>query len=417
MRLGRMTPTHGLVISLGLVLTLALSGCGGAGSKYNEFRPQRILLAGDGITYVGCAPLPDNPATCAGIDANDRFTVNNTADNSSAANSGKLPRFINNWVVQLASNYGLKVGQIIEAKTSDDANTRRIHKATARLSQIEQQALLLPAYQTGDMLVIAGGSNDILDAVTTPPASVDLTATQIADANKIAIAASITGLSQVQIQHIYKLAQDYIQLGLTMTTLRGHQNVVITALYDFSNSPDLNAICTGSCTQASLKSAIRLFNSSLVFYEGNFSTGKPRILIGRGYTATDGAYVSIAAPAVGSDTLSLYLLNHLITPSVCGDVGTASASVPYPSFSGANSTLSYPDFSNCTANGIWSATSVQSLVNNAVVTTNYTPSASSPDYITNQGRYIYASGQYLAPAAHQLIGSVLYTFMIGFNGW
>ena len=422
MRLGRMTPTHGLLISLGLVLTLVLSGCGGAGTKYNEFRPQRILLAGDGITYVGCEPLLDAPNTCAGIDANDRFTVNNTADNSSLANSGKLPRFVNNWVVQLASNYGLKVNQIIEAKTSDDASTRRIHKATARLNQIEQQALLLPAYKSGDMLVISGGSNDILDAVTlTTLPAVNLPGDQVVIADKIASASVKVNLSTAEIHRVFKLAQDYIRLGLTMIE-KGHQNIFITALYDFSNSPNLNAICTAPCTAGRLKSAIELFNASLITDVGNqpiYSTGKPRILIGRGYTSTDGAYVNIAVPAVGSTKLSLYLLNHLITPSVCASsVSNASASVPYPSFTGGTTNLTYPDFSACTANGIWGATSVSYLDgNNAVQTNTYNPSASLADYLTNRGQYIYASGQYLAPAAHQLIGTVFYTFMIGFNGW
>ncbi len=418
MRLGRKTSSRGFLIGFSLVLLLILGGCGGAGTKYNEFRPQRILLVGDGITYVGCEPLANDANTCSGIDANDRFTVNNTADNSNTANSGKLTRFVNNWVVQLASNYGLKVEQIIEAKTSANATTRRIHKATARFSQIEQQASLLPAYRTGDMLLIAGGSNDILDALTTST-SVNLPAEWVTIVDKVSSASVKANLSTSEMHQVFKLAQDYIQLGLTMID-QGHQNILIAALYDFSNSPDLSAFCTGTCSQARLKSAIELFNAALITNVGNqpiFSPGKPRILIGRGYTSTDGAYVNIAVPALGSTTLSLYLLNHLITPSVCGPVSQANASVPYPSFSGGNTSLSYPDFGNCTANGIWSATSVSSLVNNAVVTTNYTPSASSADYITNQGRYIYASGQYLAPVAHQLIGNIFYNFMIGFNGW
>ena len=67
--------------------------------------------------------------------ANDRFTVNNgdanvKATNTSVDNSLKLARFTNNWVAQLAANYGLGLSNIVEAESS------RSNRIGAKLSNI-----------------------------------------------------------------------------------------------------------------------------------------------------------------------------------------------------------------------------------------------------------------------------------------
>ena len=109
------------------VLITLLCGCG-ASSKIDEFMPTRIVSVGDELSYQGSA------ANAYG----DRMSVNGDGT-------------VNNWIVELATDYGI---------TFDPAATG-FAKPKARVADLPAQLNgFVP--QAGDMLVIQGGNNDIL---------------------------------------------------------------------------------------------------------------------------------------------------------------------------------------------------------------------------------------------------------------
>ncbi len=423
MRLGRMTSTHGLLISLGLVLTLALSGCGGAGTKYNEFLPKRMVILGDEIVYIGCADTTQNGvAVCAGIDADDRFSLNNTPANANVANADntqKLTRQINNWVLQLAALYNLKVSDIVEPTyiksgvAGDTAAMRRRNsRDRAELADIQAQMDYLPKYTNGDLLVIAGGAHDILNTLLNSPVSVTLSGplAQVSKrsnktyADELRESSGTATLTVAQAYQVMMKAQGYQDLAQTMQGL-GHRNIFLTPVYDFSNSPDLRSFCSG-CSKENLQAAIRLFNSALKLDPTNrfsASPGEPRVLLATGITATDSQYVNITdfvtIPGSG-------VFNFDISASVCG----------------ISSRLANPvTLNQCFWSGIYTTTTVAGI--------SYDPTNPANDsFTTNQaflvasgnrpaGGFIYARDFYLTPLVQQRIGSIFYTFMRGFQGW
>jgi hypothetical protein len=405
MRLGRNPFMQRLWLLLGLILAFALTGCGSSGIKYNEFIPKRIIVIGDEITYVGCT-TPVGQTTCSGIDKFDRFSINS----SSAAGSTPL---VNNWVMQVALNYGLSFDKIVEPSVAGDAvrdaklGARAIPPASGSTSwvSVRDQAGLIPAYSQGDMVVVAGGANDILavlrDSSITSTSGISfkrgLTSTL---ANKIIADLGVT-LSTAKAYAIMAAAQNYQDIALDLIRNRGQRYVFMAPVYDFSNSPDLDQFCQG-CTADQVKQGVSLFNYVLrLLTDDNFdplvfSSGQPRILLTSGTTSYDLFYVNITN---FSTVLGSAVYNYDIAHSVCG----------------ASSTLSSKpaDLRGCTWNGLYGSSGG---VDPAFNGSSYN-AAPYPDFIANQGKYVYAQNLYLTPNLHGIIGNTFVAFMRGYNGW
>ncbi|MDI9331714.1 MAG: hypothetical protein QM527_10485 [Alphaproteobacteria bacterium] len=397
---------------LGLCLGLAvlLSGCGGAGTKYNEFMPTRLVVLGDEISYVGCAVNPET-GLCEGThETLDRFNLNyNTAP---VANSG-VP-FYNNWVTVLAANYRLGVDKIIESTYTDpsltsgtEAEKRRLTRKGAAAPVVRAQADRVPAYQTGDLLIIAGGAHDVLCVVRNTDVS-NCSSTTVRpgiDPLLMISQANASSLGNAKGVRIVAAAHAYQQLALDMIG-RGHRNVFVVPVYDFSSSPDLGSFCTG-CSAEDLKTAINLFNIALrafVDSKGDpltFSPGEPRILLTSGYSATDSLYVNIAVPKAGTNLVAAgAIMGYQISPSICG---------PQTSF----------DFvrANCSWNGLYVTTNAVTPLLHGVPYADDVTGDNRPVFLTNLGRYAYSADIYLSPGATFSMGSIFYNFMRGFQGW
>ncbi len=400
MRLGQPVLMHRLWLTLCLGLSLWLAGCGGgAGTKYNEFMPQRIVLIGDEITYVGCSVTTQNgQSVCAGTDdLRDRFNVN-PASASSAF-------FVNNWVYHLALRYGLSVGNIIES-TSGCASTDTACRRTARLGSkaaqvaIQGQSPNIPSYAAGDMLVIAGGTHDVLailkDTSIASNATLSLKRGYTADIVNRIKSQYANDLSLGKAYHIIKAAQDYQDIALDMINNRGQRNVFLTPIYDFSNSPHRSAFCnTGDCSEALVKQAVNLFNFALkTLTKDNFETvdfypGQPRILLTTGITSTDLLYQNITQL---TGLFGSAVNNFNLAASICGVGGSTSGSTV---------------LTTCTWNGLFTTSNGTAPSANVAVT----------DFISGLGAYMYASDFYLGPRVQETLGGTFYTFMRGFNGW
>ena len=236
MRSGQMTPLFQRVwLALGLALVLLLAGCGGAGTKYKEFLPSRILVIGDEITYLGCAQASVS-APCVATDLLDRFTINNVS-NSPAA-------FVNNWVLQLANYYGLTSNQIVEPAlqktissnpTASDALKRRYAKWGAKVADIRDQAFSagsLPAYAAGDMLVLAGGMHDVLDILndtTTPSDTCGVTLERSLSSTVMINEAKATDLPVGKACRIMQAAQQYQNLAFDLMAA-GQRNIFVVQI-------------------------------------------------------------------------------------------------------------------------------------------------------------------------------------------
>ncbi len=406
MRLGRSPLIQRLWLGLGLVMTLALTGCGGAGTKYNEFVPKRIIVIGDEITYVGCTRGTSNGQTvCAGSDNFDRFAINSISGSSTLTN---------NWVVRLATNYGLTTAKIIEPLAANQASlsdadvktATRTAKDGARVitptgttptwTSVSDQVDLIPSYVSGDMVIVAGGANDILsillDASITSTSGVTLkrglTPTL---ADQIISNLQVTAISQAKAYYIMAAAQAYQDIALDLINNKGQRNVFLTPVYDFSNSPDrnvTNGFCSG-CTQTQIQQGIALFNYMLRLLTDNrfepllFRSGDPRILVTSGTTSYDLFYVNIP---YFTDVFGSVVNNFSVAKSVCG----------------ASSSAYFASLSSCTWNGVYDNTASFS---------------GDPAFVSSSGAYIYTKNQYLTPAVHVVIGNTFSTFMRGFNGW
>ena len=380
---------------LALGLALGLSACGGVGTKYQEFFPNRLVVIGDEISYVGCIV---NNGVCQGTDTlQDRYTVN-----YDSTAPGFLP-FLNNWVVNLARLYGLTVDKVIEsAYVAPGAADRRATRKGATAAAVRAQADGIPAYQTGDLLIIAGGANDILCVVRNTDTSKcsSTTVRPGIDPNKTIASAKATSLGNDKALRIIAAAHAYQQLALDMIG-RGHRNIFVVPVYDFSNSPDLNNFCPG-CSASELNTATTLFNIALrAFTDGQgtpltFSPGQPRILLTTGVTASDAQYVNITQFTLVPGSA---VYNYALSPSICG-------------------TRSTVDFArdNCSWNGLF-------LEGNGY--TPYFNGTANPDalgnnralFLTNLGRSVYTADFYLSPFTQASVGGIFYSFMRGFQGW
>jgi hypothetical protein len=414
MRFGRNTPFfQRTYLGLGLALVLALAGCGGAGSKYQEFLPSRIVVIGDEISYIGCSQASAG-APCVATDANDRFTINNSDDNTLATNTNdvnslKLGRYNNNWILRLAANYGLPLSSIVETTYQKDLSTsRRNSRLGAKLAEITAQTLAIPPYQRGDMLIIAGGANDILDTLVNPPSSPVVVNAIMAPYRTSFLsqlpAPGVAGLSDNQINQILNAAQGYQNLAKSMLNA-GQRNVFMPTVYDFSNSPDLNTFCSG-CQPANVKAAINLFDTALKLdLTGQLvaGPGEPRVLITSGYSAGDALYVNITTPTTGN------LVGYTLISSVCGASTTANRAL------GDTNNYDVP-VDQCVWNGLYSDYTVTS---GATSITYHPTTTLFPAFLTSspQGAFVYARDFYLTPNVHNQIGNIFYTFMRGFQGW
>lgn len=429
-------------LCLALTLTAWLTACGGAGTKYQEFFPTRIVLVGDEISYVGCTVNAQN--VCVGADADDRFSLNNTQANAHITNSNNsllLPRVTNNWVVQLAALYGLPVTSIVESTYTKDAQTsRRDSRVGAQLADIitQTQNNHIPAYQAGDMLIISGGTHDVLNILNNPPSTVPTLTGVLAEqtpsgpTNADALLSahlqncSPCALTTAQAYQVMLTAQAYTAFARQMLS-SGQRNILLTPIYDFSNSPDLNHFCNG-CSVAAVQSAISLFNFTLRYDPTHVlvaAPGQPRVLIPTGY-ATDASYINIAQINLtnGNGLTSTSFANYNVTNSVCGVTSTSNLNTY------SNLTAPVP-LNQCFFSGIFTATTVtgtDSFGNPQTVT--YDPTIpTDPSYVTNQafvavypatnasGSYIYASDFYLTPAVLAQVGNIFYTFFRGYQGW
>ena len=399
MRLGQSPLIRRFWLGLCLGLTLWIAGCGGAGSKVNEFFPKRLVVLGDEISYVGCTVVN---GVCHGTDERlDRFSLNYDSPPTST-----LP-FFNNWVVMLARWYGLSIDQIIESSyvTSGEANAvnRRMARKGATVSSIRSQADGLPAYQDGDLLIIAGGANDILCVVRNTNTS-NCASTQLRpglDPYKMIASAQASSLGNDKALRIISAAHSYQQLALDMLA-RGHRNIFVVPVYDFSNSPDLNSFCMG-CSAVELRTATTLFNIALRAFTDaqgaplTFSPGQARILLTTGYTASDSQYVNVTqfTGVVGS-----FVYGFNLSASICGSRYSV-------------------DFArdNCSWNGLFAETSGIAPVYNGTTYPDTVTGAARPAYLGSAGRVVYAADFYLAPPVQAAIGGMFYTFMRGFQGW
>jgi len=425
-------------LCLALTLTALLTACGGAGTKYQEFSPSRIVLVGDEISYVGCNL---NGTICQGTDADDRFSLNNTSANAHityADNTLKLARVTNNWVVQLAALYGLPVTSIVESTYTAPSQSRRDSRVGAQLADIKTQAQNIPAYQTGDMMVISGGTHDVLSILLNPPAPGSVTLTGVlaektssgktnADALLSANLQNCNpcALTTDQAYQVMLTAQGYTQFARQMLS-SGQRNILLTPIYDFSNSPDRDHFCQG-CSANAIQSAISLFNFTLRYDPDHLlvaAPGQPRVLIPTGF-GTDASYVNIAQISLtnGNGLTSTTFANYNLTNSVCGITSTNA-------FNSASNLSAPVALSQCFFSGIFTATTISGTVNGVSQSVTYDPTLSTdPSYVTNQafvqvypatnasGSYIYASDFYLTPAVLTQVGNIFYTFMRGYQGW
>ena len=161
----------------------------------------------------------------------------------------------------------------------------------------------IPAYVPGDMLILAGGANDVVNIMKDPTNDSDIsgiTFERSFSPTDMITQAKVTHLSVGKSYRVMKAAQQYQNLAFDLLSTGQQHNVFVALVYDFSNSPDLNRFCPANlgCSQDGLQEAIKLFNLTLKnFTDANgdlyqFSLGKPRILTTTGY-ALDASYTGI----------------------------------------------------------------------------------------------------------------------------
>ena len=110
-----------------LSMFFSLSGCGSS-SKYDEFFPTRIISIGDFLSYQGTQANAYN----------DKLTVNDQT--------------INSWIAQLAASYNIVFDPSLTGFATPSATVADLPKQLNNFTP-----------QTGDMLVINAGMNDILN--------------------------------------------------------------------------------------------------------------------------------------------------------------------------------------------------------------------------------------------------------------
>jgi len=221
-----------------LALTAAftlLAACSSS-SKFDEFIPKRIVSAGDQLSYLGNGSL--TPAY------SDRFTVNNLASDTAT----------NNWVLQLAANYGLSTN----LNVADPAVVGTADPVSNKVTNLEARlATVTP--RSGDMLVINGGMADIIS---------------LAEAVALGSKTSAQALSDIA------TAGSELQ-AILQRQLSKYKNILVINAYDLKNSPyastrDLT-LASPALTQAAFQQLLhdmtRAFNTALIRNAGTFASG------------------------------------------------------------------------------------------------------------------------------------------------
>jgi len=130
-----------LFASLAAFVSVCLASCGSSASKVDEFIPSRIVVIGDSYSYLGSA----------GANYLDRITVNDGT--------------INNWTMQVATNYGLSTavadGKLIRGVAPVVGS---VELTVAQI--VTQISALTDSPKAGDLLMVMGGSVDIFNKAT-----------------------------------------------------------------------------------------------------------------------------------------------------------------------------------------------------------------------------------------------------------
>jgi hypothetical protein len=323
----------------------------------------------------------------------------------------------------LAANYGLPLSSIVEAESS------RSNRIGAKLSNITTQSASIPTYTAGDMLIIAGGTNDILDTLNNPPGSVTLNATMTPYRSSFLskFSGGTGSLSDNQINQILNAAQGYLDLAKSLIR-NGQRNVFMPAVYDFSNSPDLSNFCTGAvCSdRTTVKQAIYLFDIAMKFdpnSELQSLPGQARVLFATGYSS-DALYVNLPVTLGPVSDSNKSGAGYNLTASVCGTLsvtncywtGTYNTSSVTATNSGVTTTITYSPIRDTDADRTSTDSSLSATISgnfnqyNAVFKTN-PPSG----YLI--GNFVYAKDFYLMPSALAQVGNIFYIFMRGYYGW
>ena len=201
---------RGLRVLAACALVL-LAACGSS-SKYDEFIPTRIVSIGDQLSYIG-------------TNGYDRFTVNNVSGETSE---------VNNWVLQLAADYGLVFNPATSAWATNNPTLNLVSNLETQLSGVTAQS--------GDMLVANAGMADIISWTNQV-----LTGTKTTTEALTAISAAGSSYqSLVLAQQIH------------------YKHILILNAYDLKDSP----YASDNLTNARVSSYTSTFNSGLTGIRG-----------------------------------------------------------------------------------------------------------------------------------------------------
>lgn len=211
-----------------------LAACGSS-SKYDEFIPTRIVSVGDQLSYIGTNGF-------------DRFTVNNVRDETTE---------VNNWVLQLAANYGLTLDPATSSRATATQSLNLVEELTNQIADVTPLA--------GDMLVINAGMADIiywtdlvLAGLTEPTTA--LTAISTAGTNYQAfVLKQQSSYKHIVILNAYDLKDSpYATANLSNVKFSGYNSTFSSGL-------------TG--IRGFLHDMTRTFNTALIHNAGTFPAG------------------------------------------------------------------------------------------------------------------------------------------------
>ncbi|MSQ56832.1 MAG: hypothetical protein EXR35_04735 [Limnohabitans sp.] len=212
--------------SIAAFVLMCLASCGSGTSKVDEFIPSRIVVIGDSYSYLG------SPAT----NYQERITVNDGT--------------INNWAIQVATNYGLSTaaadGKLISGIVNAGTGTE------FTIAQIKNQIGALTGSNTpkaGDLLLVMGGAVDIFNKAITLGASPTDAALTLAKADIKTQAHSL---------------RDYVR---SLVNPSGLNHIMLLAVPSLAGSPFSKI----SSLDTTLEALAREFNDSL---KENFGTQK-----------------------------------------------------------------------------------------------------------------------------------------------
>lgn len=259
---------RGLRAAVASALVL-LAACGSS-SKYDEFIPKRIVSIGDALSYIGTS-------------GTGRYTVNFPAASTD----------VNNWVRQVAKNYGLSNSQVVEAIS-----------ATAKAVSTDLQPLLdTISPQTDDLLLISVGIQDVITQ-----------GELVVGGHKSASEAA---------RDVKEAGNRYRDFAISQLD-RGFPRIFMMPVFDFSNSPYTSAYASAHAypSYGSLISQlVASFNEGAITEAGQYPSSKRKIL-----TYTDGLLVSFAK------TPAYYVPQNIfnVTDAVCTEADVRSCSTETP---------------------------------------------------------------------------------------